>query len=104
MRAARIAKGLTLQDVADELDVSVSQVQRYETGRARIGAECLWHLTGLFNRRVEYFFEAQHPLKSTQPIDGADALRSKLISAYDKITDPAYREVLVEMARQFSRR
>jgi transcriptional regulator with XRE-family HTH domain len=56
MRAIRIMRGLTMQDVAEEIGVSYQQFQKYEAGKNRIAASRLWDIAKLYNVPISDFF------------------------------------------------
>ncbi len=55
----RVALGLTRQAMAQALDVTVQQVEAFETGAARVAAGALFELADLFDVKVAYFFETE---------------------------------------------
>ncbi len=102
-KTARLEQGLRLEDVADALEMSVSQIQKYEAGSARMSTETLWRLAEYLQKPVSYFFDDKGA-PANHVRNGEDALRTSLLRAYDKISKPEYREMLVGIAKQFSRR
>jgi len=53
----RIAKGLSLAQVASRCGVSLQQIHRYETGDNTISAPMLWSLAQCLDTDIGYFFE-----------------------------------------------
>lgn len=53
----RVALGLTRETLAHALNVAVRQVEAYEAGAVRVGADALFQLADLFDVTVAYFFE-----------------------------------------------
>ncbi len=60
MRAIRIMRGLTMQDVAEKIGVSYQQFQKYEAGQNRIAASRLWDIAQLYNVPISDFFCGLH--------------------------------------------
>ncbi len=58
IKNARKLKGLTLQQVADELDVSKQMISKYENGKSTPNSTNLIKLSHLFNLKIDYFFNA----------------------------------------------
>jgi len=58
MRNARKLKGLSLQDVADELGVSKQMISKYENGISIPSSSNLIKLAKLFNLKLDYFFNS----------------------------------------------
>lgn len=55
----RAALGLTREAMAQALNVTVRQVEAYETGAARVTAGVLFEIADLFDVKVGYFFETE---------------------------------------------
>ena len=62
----RVALGLTRETLARALNVTVRQVEAFETGVVRVGAGTLFEIADLFDVKVAYFFENE-PFRSRQP-------------------------------------
>ena len=58
IRSARKLKGLTLQNVADELGVTKQMISKYEKGSSIPSSSKLILLAKLFNQKVDYFFRS----------------------------------------------
>lgn len=56
IRNSRIHKGLSLQEVADNIGVSKQMINKYELGRSVPTSEKLIALSRLFNQKIDYFF------------------------------------------------
>lgn len=57
---------LTQQSLAQAINISYQQVQKYEKGTNRIGADRLYYLAMLLGVDVSYFFK---PISETQGLD-----------------------------------
>ena len=57
IRAARLAKGMSQERLADSLGVTFQQVQKYEKGVNRVGAGRLHYLAKTLVVPIAYFFE-----------------------------------------------
>lgn len=70
---ARLAAGLTQEDLADGLGVTFQQVQKYEKGTNRVGAGRLSDIARILAVPIPYFFEgvrgAGGPAKANQSMD-----------------------------------
>ncbi|WP_052594755.1 helix-turn-helix domain-containing protein [Aureispira sp. CCB-QB1] len=58
IKSARKLKGLSLQNVADELGVSKQMVSKYENGVSIPPSSKLLSLSKLFDQKVDYFFRS----------------------------------------------
>ena len=58
IRNARKLKGLSLQDIADELGVSKQMISKYEKGISIPNSSNLIMLAKLFDLKIDYFFNS----------------------------------------------
>ncbi len=56
IRKRRRELNLTQSDLGKILGMSYQQVQKYETGKNRIGAAQLWELAKVLGVAIDYFF------------------------------------------------
>lgn len=86
IRSARKLKGLSLQNVADELGVSKQMVSKYENGISIPPSSKLLILSKLFNQKIDYFFrsfkielgEVNFRKKSNFSVKRQDSLKEKI--------------------------
>lgn len=64
LRSARIARGYTLQAVADELGVTLITIQKYESGAREPNLQALRKLAELFSVPTDFLLERDDYLKS----------------------------------------
>ncbi|WP_026756660.1 helix-turn-helix domain-containing protein [Sediminimonas qiaohouensis] len=57
LKTVRILRGMTQTNVADRVDISFQQIQKYELGRNRISASKLFELAGFLDVPPDYFFD-----------------------------------------------
>ncbi len=57
LRQARMARSLSLLDLAGLALIAPQQLQKYETARTRVSASRLYQLAQILNRPVFWFFE-----------------------------------------------
>ena len=101
LRQARSAIGLTQQQFADRLGVSVQQLQKYERGSNRISASRLYQMSHVLDVSIPWFFEglagAEHENPNSAPLrDDADIVR--FVQAVQKIPKGARRRQLQQLA------
>lgn len=112
LRARRMLLGLSQQSLADEVSVSVQQIQKYERATNRISSGKLYHFANFLNVPIEYFFSdvgvKTEPhvfaeVGSDVAINGAserDVLI--LVRAYNSIKDIIVRKRLLDFVRSIS--
>lgn len=57
IRTIRKARGYTLEEMGDVLDITMQQFAKYERGIDRIGASNLYKVANYFNVDIRMFFE-----------------------------------------------
>ncbi len=81
LRQRRQELGLSQTAVADQLEVTFQQVQKYERGMNRISASRLHDLCGILNVPVEYFFDGLQSIADDS--DGPDLNDPELLELVD---------------------
>jgi transcriptional regulator with XRE-family HTH domain len=109
VRMRRLMLGLSQTKIADALDLTFQQVQKYEKGSNRIGASRLQHISQILQVPVDFFFEGaphepgQHRAQTGAPSPQyvSDYLASseglQLTKAFMRISDPKLRRLIVNL-------
>ncbi len=95
IKARRTLLGLTQQALADKLEVSFQQVQKYETAANRISAGRLAQLAVVLNVTPNFFFNLDE--KASELNGSRDVIN--VARDFDKITDPVKRRVVTDLLR-----
>ena len=66
IKLKRIKAGKSLQDLADVLNVSFQQIQKYERGQNKISSGNLFLLSEFLETNINYFFEGLSEESITQ--------------------------------------
>lgn len=116
IRMRRALLGMTQQRLADSLNLTFQQVQKYEKGTNRVSASRLQQIATLLGVEVGFFYEgASHVSGGTGAIDRQASLLAevsssaegvRLINSFARITDPIIRRRLADLAEgiaQFSK-
>ena len=116
VRQRRMQLGMSQEQLAEHLGLTVPQVQKYEKGVNRIGASRLHKIAGLLGVPIGAFFEAHAGAQARAPeMGGAEAGAAEpgqpapsvfadretiaLALAFSRITRPQLRRALLELAR-----
>src|SRR3954454_19985862 len=116
VRQRRVQLGVSQQQLAEQLGITVPQVQKYEKGVTRIGASRLHKIAGLLGVPIGTFFEAPTGAQASEPeMGGAEAGAAEpgqpdpsvfadretiaLALAFRRITRPQLRRALLELTR-----
>lgn len=99
---------ITQQDLANMLDISSQQVQKYETGKSRIGASRLYDISDKMNIPVAYFFEGLEGNTKEQNVEfsNADINYSQevreLVSIYSKVDCEEVKKKMLDLVKAIS--
>ena len=121
VRQRRMQLGMSQEQLAEHLGLTVPQVQKYEKGVNRIGASRLHKIAGLLGVPIGAFFEAHAGAQPREPeVGGAEAGAAEagaaepgqpdpsvfadretiaLALAFSRIPRPQLRRALLELAR-----
>ena len=115
MRQRRTLLGFSQERLANALDLTFQQVQKYERGANRIGAGRLYQLARALDVPVTYFFDemddGQYPStvsvhENAAPAYQADPMAQRetllLVRAYYAIPDPAVRRRMLDLMRSMA--
>ena len=104
LRLRRQELGQSQTAVADQLEVTFQQVQKYERGMNRISASRLHDLCGILNVPVEYFFEGlEADVEDPDGSDLNDPELTELVDHYMMISRQVTRARLSAMLRAVGR-
>ena len=103
IRARRAELGLTQEQLADALNVSYQQIQKYETGANRISAGRIFELARKLRVDVRYFFEG---LPLDVPAEqvalehgGRQRSAIELVRKFAQIEDPQVRSAIAALVK-----
>ena len=116
VRERRLALGMTQQKLAEAVDLTFQQIQKYEKGTNRIGGSRLQQFANIFKVSVPFFFEggpnapSQRKTKAVDPLisDVSEFISSSdglaLIKAFLKIKDTKLRRGITNFVEQIADR
>lgn len=102
IRKRRIELGITQEQLAEVLDVSYQQVQRYESGVNKLNVEKIQLVAEALSLPLMSFFTAGHEVKvaETSPTYANRPDEEKtLLKYFRKIKDPNDKEMIIDVAR-----
>lgn len=89
LKQLRVLRGMTQTEVAQGLNISFQQVQKYELGRNRVSASKLFEISQILGVAPSYFFEGLDEVAS--PGDMLDDEATKIASMLTRIKDERLR-------------
>lgn len=102
IRQRRTMLGYTQEQLADALDISYQQVQKYESGANRISAGRLYQIARRLEVDVGYFFQGLGGLGDAEDqTGGGGSSRSviDLVRSFQSIPDPALRGSILNLVK-----
>ncbi|SNB46500.1 helix-turn-helix domain-containing protein [Geobacter sp. DSM 9736] len=97
--------GYSQEWLAEFLDVSYQQVQRYENGISMINVETLQKIAGALSVPATFFFNTERPHVAAEPsLPYQSADEKALLKHYRQIPAKSDRELVVRVARLASRK
>jgi transcriptional regulator with XRE-family HTH domain len=106
IRKRRTLLGYTQEQLADALEISYQQVQKYETGANRVSAGRLFQIAQRLDVSVAYFFDGLEltAQAASMPHGGANRTTIDLVRNFNAITDLAVRNSLAALVKSLSER
>lgn len=106
IRERRTMMGLTQEHLAQALEISYQQVQKYETGANRVSAGRLYEIAQRLEVDVSYFFDQLEPLTVSSPLEHGGKNRStiELVRNYSEIEEPAVRSAVSGLIKSLAGR
>ena len=104
IRQRRTALGLTQEHLANALDISYQQVQKYETGANRVSAGRLFEVAGKLDVDIGYFFEGLDTSTEIVPLEHGGKNRStiELVRNFSQVTDPDVRSAVSGLVKSLA--
>lgn len=88
--------------VARAIGVTIPQILKYERGENRISAARLHKVAELLDVPIEWFFDRSPPIAPLPP--GGSTLYDQLMTAFQRLGDPADQHLVVSLAERLARR
>ena len=110
IRALRLARGLSQSGLADGIDLTFQQVQKYEKGTNRVSAGRLHRIADILNMPVMFFYDGMggKPKRKDQRNSGLALVQTKgamrLLRAYAEINQRTTKYALVVLAESLGNR
>ena len=101
VRLRRTLLGMSQERLAEALDLTFQQIQKYESGMNRIGASRLYHLSLIFGVPMSDFFEGRGKRSPDDVVDKRETM--ELVRAYYRIRDPKVRGALHAMTKAMAK-
>ncbi len=106
IRERRVKMGLTQKALAEALEISYQQFQKYETAANRVSAGRLYEIAMRLQVDVDYFFEGMDPDSECAPLEhgGRERSKTKLARDFSDISDPGVRSAVGGLIKMLSQK
>ena len=105
VKERRVALKLSQKKIAEAMNLSLRQIQKYEEGIDRIGASRLFDISRALDVPVSYFFQeltGEEPAPVSKVPMGTPETRD-LVKAYYRIPDPKVRRYVYLLTKSLGR-
>ena len=72
LQQARLVENLTQDGLAQKLNISFQQVQKYENGTNRVSSSRLWAISRVLGLPITYFYEGLDDSHIPEAVEGVD--------------------------------
>jgi transcriptional regulator with XRE-family HTH domain len=107
IRIYRLQKGLTQTELADQLELTFQQVQKYEKGTNRVGSGRLLKIAIFLGVPVTALFRGSDEMADTDKQSIFDQLAkphaNRLLQAFARIDDDALRRSVVQLVEEIAK-
>lgn len=106
IRERRVMMGLTQEHLAQALEISYQQVQKYETGANRVSAGRLFEIGARLEVDVAYFYDGFYPETKSAALEHGGKNRSviELVRNYSDIKEPSVRSSVSGLVKSLARK
>lgn len=94
---------MSQEELAEMLNVSYQQVQRYENGTSKLNVEKIQVIAEVLSVPMSYFFESFIPAVAEITVPNLQSDENRLIRYFRKIKDNTSRTTVINVARLASR-
>lgn len=98
IRKLRYLRGMSQMELANRIDLSFQQLQKYEVGENRISASRLYEVSKALQVKPGFFFEKKRAAMDELPVY-ADRQTAQLVTSFARITDPQKHKTILNLVR-----
>lgn len=105
IRKRRTLLGFTQEQLADALDISYQQIQKYETGANRVSAGRLFQIAQRLETPISFFFEGlgvDYDGEEEQANSGSNRTTIELVRNFSLIQDATVRNALSNLVKSLA--
>jgi transcriptional regulator with XRE-family HTH domain len=99
IRRRRTLLGYTQEQLAEALDISYQQIQKYETGANRVSAGRLYQISQRLEVPITFFFEGLGIDFEEEAPNGSSRATIEVVRALNQIADPGVRTAVASLVK-----
>lgn len=99
IKQRRLALGMSQEKLAEQLDVSYQQVQRYESGSSKLNVENIQTLAEALDMPVTFFFNPENRLITEPSHPYTSDEEYELLTSFRTIKHPSYKDTVISVVR-----
>ena len=93
----RMALGMSQEKLAEKLDVSYQQVQRYENGSSKLNVENVQTVAEALGMPVTFFFNPENLIPADLPHPYNSDDEHELLTSFRSIKQPQHKKVVINV-------
>lgn len=101
IREVRLMRSMSQADLAQKMEISFQQLQKYETGANRVSASRLYEIAQICRVPVAYFFDGLGQAEGAEPLDDETA---RLASALARLPQGKLKSAIAGLIAEISRK
>ncbi len=105
IKKIRILNGYSQEHVANEMNITFQQIQKYERGTNRISASRMYALSKILDVGIQEFFmglDANNTSNASEALESADVKTLKLLMKFNKIDNPKIKKLIIALLKNSS--
>ncbi len=99
IKLRRMALGMSQENLAERLDVTYQQIQRYENGTNKLNVENIQTLAEVLEVPVTFFFNPENLLIADPPHPFTSDDEHELITSFRSIKHQSYKYVVINVSQ-----
>lgn len=102
IKKIRILNGYSQEHVANEMNITFQQIQKYERGTNRISASRMYALSKILDVGIQEFFmglDAHNTSNASEALASADVKTLKLLMKFNQIDNPKIKKLIISLLK-----
>lgn len=97
LKVRRLMLGLSLREIGKAMDISITQIQKYEQGINRVPSSRLYYLANLLKVPINYFFDRLN--YKLWDLKNKEKLPLEFINTFSQLEDPKLKKQIINLVK-----